>query len=127
MKTVSYELASELLEVLKSMLRADDDDLEETHGSYRLEMVREAIAKAEAAMAEPQPDADGWIKWEGGECPVPDGVLVDVEYRDGGRQFLLPANELVDGRDRDASICFWGNDGLRNDIIAYRINAFEGD
>ena len=125
MKTVSYELASELLDVLKSMLQADDDDLEETHGSYRLEMAREAIAKAEAAMVNGKPDADGWMKWGGGECPVPDGTLIDVEYRDGERQVSLPANKLADGKDRDASICFWYNEGEPNDIIAYRI--VEGD
>ena len=117
MKTVSYELAKEMLDTLRyaaSCLGTDGND-----------PVDLMISKAEAAMAEPQPDADGWIKWEGGECPVPDGVLVDVEYRDGIRKFSLPANELVGGKDRDASICFWYDEGVPNDIIAYRI--VEGD
>ncbi len=31
----------------------------------------------------PQPDADGWIAWNGGECPVPDGVRFQIRMRDG--------------------------------------------
>ena len=31
---------------------------------------RSAIARAESTLAEPKPDADGWIPWVGGECPV---------------------------------------------------------
>jgi len=30
-------------------------------------------------------DEGGWIKWEGGECPVPYGTRIDVEYRSGAR------------------------------------------
>ena len=122
MKTVSYELAKEMLDTLRyaaSCLGTDGNDL-----------VDLMISKAKAAMAEPQPDSDGWIKWVGGEwgrgeCPVPDGTLIDVEYRDGERQVSLPANKLADGKDRDASICFWYDEGEPNDIIAYRI--VEGD
>lgn len=110
MKTVSYELASELLDVLKSMLRADDDDLEETHGSYRLEMAREAIAKAETAMVEGASDADRWIKWEGGKRPVDADTLVDCKLRDG----------YVEGCQK-ASLFDWSDIDSDTDIIAYRI------
>lgn len=30
------------------------------------------------------PDNDGWIPWGGGDCPVPDGTKVEVEWRNGG-------------------------------------------
>lgn len=30
-----------------------------------------------------KPDADGWIEWKGGECPVPDGTLVEVKFGNG--------------------------------------------
>ncbi|MFC7091932.1 hypothetical protein ACFQH5_20530, partial [Halomonas salifodinae] len=30
-----------------------------------------------------QADADGWIPWEGGECPLPSGQWVEVRYRIG--------------------------------------------
>ncbi len=32
------------------------------------------------------PDADGWIKWNGGECPVGDNVMVEIKTRDGETQ-----------------------------------------
>lgn len=35
----------------------------------------------------PAPDADGWIEWKGGECPVEDDVIVDVKTRDGEIEF----------------------------------------
>ena len=38
-----------------------------------------ATARAEAALAEP--DADGWIPWAGGKCPVPPDTLVDVKVK----------------------------------------------
>lgn len=31
---------------------------------------------------ESQPDADGWIEWNGGVCPVPQGTRVEIRYRD---------------------------------------------
>lgn len=31
----------------------------------------------------PAPDADGWIEWHGGECPVDEGVNVDLKWSDG--------------------------------------------
>ena len=27
--------------------------------------------------------ADGWIKWDGGECPVASATLVDIEFERG--------------------------------------------
>lgn len=71
----------------------------------------------ESALAEKN---EGWIKWGGGKCPVDDGVLVDVKYRDGEVGFNLPANGLTDDA-RDASGSFWHNDVNNNDIVAYRL------
>ena len=34
--------------------------------------------------AEPAEDADGWIEWGGGECPVRNGAIVDVRTSSGG-------------------------------------------
>jgi len=33
--------------------------------------------------ANPKSDADGWIEWSGGECPVEGSSIVDVELNDG--------------------------------------------
>jgi hypothetical protein len=65
---------------------------------------------------------DGWIPWTGGECPVLDGTLVDVRYRDGQVEQRLRANENINGYVRDAGLSFWLNDSQSNDIIAYRLS-----
>ena len=63
--------------------------------------------------------SEGWIEWGGGECPVEEGTLVDVRYRDGQELSALPANDIATS-SRDASHAFWRNDGNQNNIIAYR-------
>lgn len=55
-----------------------------------------------------RPDADGWIKWEGGDCPVPATLIVTYRMRDGERAI------------RRAGALRWGCDGGAGDIIAYR-------
>lgn len=72
---------------------------------------------AQAALAMDEADAHGWITWAGGECPVPKGTLVDVRYRCGNCKFHGQA--LMPGFG--ASGAFWRNDGMGNDIIAYRV------
>lgn len=61
-----------------------------------------------------------WTKWNGGECPVEKGVLVDVRYRDGEGRFSIPA--LIDVTGNDASYAYWNNDNASNDIVAYRLS-----
>ena len=72
-------------------------------------------AEYEAAIAK----NDGWIEWGGGECPVCDGVMIDVRYRDM-QEKTLPANEPINGRD--ATNQYWHHDDQINDIIAYRLH-----
>lgn len=65
------------------------------------------------------PDADGWIKWGGGECPVPVGTLVDVVHRDGDVYLSQPAGvaaELPYGFAED-----WDHLGAPGDIVRYRV------
>jgi hypothetical protein len=47
--------------------------------------------------------------WEGGECPVPEGVVVEVRFRDGDKEQDLPSNFRWDHIKSDG------------DIIGYRI------
>lgn len=75
-----------------------------------------AIKNAEAAMAEPQPDADGWINWNGGKCPLPNGTIIDVRFGYGG--------EIL-SRRWPAEFYRWSCHGDSSDIIAYR--TVEGD
>ena len=73
-----------------------DDDGEVMHPKCR----------ADAAA---QPDADGWIPWEGGDvCPVAHG-WVGVKHRSG-----WCGKRLVE-------VCRWEHTGDEYDIIAYRL------
>jgi hypothetical protein len=63
-----------------------------------------------------------WIKWVGGECPVPAGTLVDVRYRDDQEAHGIPAlHGAVMGRNATD----WSHTGHRADIVAYRTAQLE--
>lgn len=72
-----------------------------------------ATARAEASLAEPQPDADGWIPWPGGECPVLNMSRVDVVHRNG--------DIFLDRFAGYAQAKTWTHDDHPRDIIAYRV------
>lgn len=60
-----------------------------------------------------------WIKWGGGECPVPVGTLVDVVHRDGDvylSQQAGVAGELPYGFAED-----WDHLDAPGDIVRYRV------
>lgn len=59
-----------------------------------------------------EPDADGWIPWSGGECPVDGNVKVDVKFRNG----TCELRQYPDFR--------WGHSAFlpETDIVAYRIS-----
>lgn len=68
------------------------------------------IPESEAFAAE---DADGWMKWEGGPCPVEGTTPVFVKLRDGTKYDIpLPAKSLFWGRARPSE--------AGKDILEYR-------
>ena len=83
------------------------------------------LSRAEYFHLYPDPDADGWIEWNGGECPVSKGVIIDVKYRDGEISRNLKAGEMIDIGTRDSSCSYWQHDDCRADIIAYRLHKLE--
>lgn len=73
------------------------------------------LSRAEYFHLYPAPNADGWIEWGGGECPVGDDSIVDVMFcngRVGIGLSPLPAG----GAGREG----WRLINGRSDIIAYR-------
>ena len=42
-----------------------------------------------------------WIKWHGGECPVPPDTLVDIKLRSGFVRGLRPAGKYIWNHDDD--------------------------
>ena len=75
----------------------------------------EAIAKAEAILAAPQPADDGWIPWEGGERPVTHNTTVEVRLRNGWEGDLLASAWHWHHATQESS------DAKEVDIIAYRV------
>ena len=105
------EIAKELLDALKACLK----NCARWHPADPAVLgAISAIAKAEAALAEPQADADGWIPWSGGECPVSPTMLVEVKLRSGQAWLNKKAEE--------GSFWEWyhGPKKSPDDIIAYR-------
>jgi len=49
------------------------------------------LSREEYHQAYPKADADGWIEWNGGECPVDNDSLVDVKFPDGSEYFNTDA------------------------------------
>ncbi|SFI15220.1 hypothetical protein [Albimonas pacifica] len=86
----------------------------------RAALAAHAAARADVIpvlTAEAMPEEDGWIPWEGGECPVPPETLVQIRCRSAG-----PPSE---GEDiAEAANWFWGR-GRKPafyDLIAYRLH-----
>ena len=72
------------------------------------------LSRAEYFHLYPAPDADGWIEWKGGECPVGGDVMVVCKVRTG--------KEFRNGKKIKASILRWRHTGGMADIIAYRLH-----
>lgn len=101
------DVTKDLLEALRFLLSAHGEQLD-----LAFAQAHDAIARAEAALAEPQPDADGWIPWAGGEYPPPVmGVLHRVRFR-CGYETAPTENPL--------GWCWRHTEGT-HDIVAYRV------
>ena len=55
---------------------------------------------------------DGWMLWQGGECPVDSDAIVEVKYR--------KPNPYQLNNERAGDFA-WAHDGIDDDIIAYRL------
>lgn len=83
-------LAKRAAEYADALLAESKKRAEAEAAEYKDEL-RRVINGEPAEPTPPQPDDDGWIKWEGGECPLPDNPDVIVKWRNGatwrGRAF----------------------------------------
>lgn len=70
------------------------------------------LSREEYYHAYPDVDADGWIEWKGGECPVDGRSLVSYKMRDGGT--------CEDGEE--AADLVWEHRLGGYDIIAYSLH-----
>lgn len=89
--------------------------LDDTKQRWR-KMARAALTAFLSARGEQSaPTPDDWIPWHGGECPVPEGVKVDVEL-DNGKVFFATA----------AWDWKWRHSSRDVNIRAYRISKENG-
>jgi hypothetical protein len=65
----------------------------------------------EWVLAKDTEEQDGWITWNGGDCPVETGTLVDVELRNGTICNLTLAERF-----------WWNHFNRESDIISYKIS-----
>ena len=112
------EITKELLDALKMATLQNQLDMLMT--GEELRKCESAIAKAEAALAAPQPADDGWIPWSGGDCPVEVGTRVDAKFRDGEKAYNVPAGDFAEDPD-SRSASDWSHMEIDYDIIAYRV------
>lgn len=67
--------------------------------------------------------AGGWMLWEGGECPVARGTLVDAKYRDGNSNEHIEAG-VAESKTGSRAVPWatnWKHSGAPHDIVAYRV------
>lgn len=65
-------------------------------------------------------DADGWIEWAGGECPLEKGTIIDTKDRDGHENFgeVIGSSNNVDNIFWQRGVCSYP----AYEIIAYRLH-----
>ena len=108
----------------------DCDDIEFT-GVKLPNWHQTILSRAEYLHLYPAPDADGWIEWKGGECPVKRCTLVDVKYANGITNIGVSA--LTDKTHADHTFgtagsllaTNWSSGLPMSGIIAYRLHKTE--
>lgn len=72
-----------------------------------------------------QVDSEGFIKWNGGEMPVPKGTVVHAKYRDGEESIVTAGiwfgeEGYWELEDKNVAAC-WNHEGNCQDIVAYKL------
>lgn len=90
--------------LIRAVLSQAAFDIEETR------LINERIAKMEASQDQKEVDADGWITWNGGSCPVNKNEIVDLKFGSGHIRYGTDTKYKLEGT------------GARDcDIVAYRV------
>ena len=70
----------------------------------------ESAEQPQPEPAAPQAEDDGWIEWNGGDCPVPPRAEIKLGFRDG-----------FEGSSTSPDDLRWDHAGSNGDIIAYKV------
>ena len=79
--------------------------------SYLKNWHQTIVSRDEYFHLSPAPDADGWIEWNGGECPVDGNEIIDIRYPESREEF-----------GAKAKFRRWNHARNKGDIIAYRLH-----
>lgn len=114
------DLAHEV-QSLKNLLRDMSVQIKELHKAlavatgdveaYKLIRKGGYVPEQSGCRKEDTQVAEPWVKWGGGECPVPKDTIVQIGMRDG----TSACEPGVAGELR------WGHRGWRGDITRYRV------
>lgn len=85
------------------------------HAAWQIEQLEEAVASCAGRVpVPPGPTAavpqDGWIKHDGGRCPVRTSVYVRYRLRGGGLEGIRMAGEMC-----------WRHTGAGCDVLEYKV------
>lgn len=112
---ITRHMSFNLGNVVKYLWRADEkgaplEDLKKAAWYLADEIKR----REGEQVAQPQPDADGWIEWHGGDCPVAQMSVAEVRFRNNTVQMGIAGHwDWTHGnRTKPAT---------GGDIIAYRV------
>jgi hypothetical protein len=90
--------------------RCSESGMLKSHCKWCRGDVKPVISKTETTEPVEEPQEDGWIEWNGGECPINPKTIVMVQYRD-----------LVRTSPVEAEIIQWNGYHPNCVPIAYRI------
>lgn len=100
--------------ILSLMIRAVQSNI--AHNDAKQEVSDDGSGESLPEVSKEERDRDGWIEWNGGECPIGESVLVETRTKNG---FITQPWEASELRWENA-----GRNKMLNpdyDIIAYRI------
>lgn len=106
------------LEARAQAAQAEADALFEHAGQCHGEIVVRLAELGWGAPVETLDDSNGWVEWNGGECPVAEGTLIDQRLRDGREYFGSKVGQF----GNSTRPAFWRHDGDRAEVVAYRFS-----
>lgn len=88
-ETITQEMVDRA--ILDAVKAGDASRAVEIHDAW--DDLRRVMQQKAEQQDKPQ-TADGWLPWEGGECPVDEVDVIDIRFRDGSKELGLFAGEV---------------------------------
>ncbi len=89
---------------------APEDRLEAAYEFACVDQMIHELLGSWVSDEKPVAESDGWIAWNGGTCPVPEGTITEVRFKG--------LNSVVDNYPEDWN---WEKMDSQDCIVAYRV------